>query len=57
MSRTYKDRIHRRRFVKNSMYQKMLRILGEDFFHKRKDKTITKRLRRKLERREDKSGH
>lgn len=57
MSRTYKDRVHRRRFVKNSMYQKMLRILSDDFFHKRKDRTITKRLRRKLEKGDDKSGH
>lgn len=49
MSRTYKDRIHRRRWVKNSLYQKMLRLWGDDFWHKKKDRTITKRLRRKLE--------
>lgn len=50
MSRTYKDRMHRRRFVQNSLYQKMLKLWGDDFWHGKKDKTITKRLRRKLER-------
>lgn len=50
MSRTYKDRMHRRRFVKNSLYKKVLKLWGEDFWHKKKDRTITKRLRRKLER-------
>lgn len=50
MSRTYKDRGKRRRIVKNSLYKKMLRMWGEDFWHRKKDKTITKRLRRKIER-------
>lgn len=50
MSRTYKDRGYRRRIVKNSLYQKMLKLWGEDFVHRKKDRTITKRLRRKLER-------
>ena len=54
MSRTYKDRGYnrgyRRRIVKNSLYQKMLKLWGEDFMHRKKDRTITKRLRRKLER-------
>lgn len=54
MSRTYKDKAHRRRLVKNSLYKKMLHLWGEDFWHKRKDRTITKRLRRKLENRDDK---
>lgn len=49
MSRTYKDKVHRRRIVKNSLYQKMLKMWCEDFWHKKKDRTITKRLRRKLE--------
>lgn len=55
MSRTYKDRMHRRRFVKNSLYKKVLKLLGEDFWHKKKDRTITKRLRRKLEKLGDKN--
>ena len=50
MSRTYKDRGKRRRIVKNSLYKKMLRMWGEDFWHRKRDRTITKRLRRKLER-------
>lgn len=50
MSRTYKDRGYRRRIVKNSLYQKMLKLWGEDFVNRKKDRTITKRLRRKLER-------
>lgn len=49
MSRTYKYRGYRRRIVKNSLYKKMLGMWGEDFWHKKKDRTITKRLRRKLE--------
>ena len=49
MSRTYKDRGYRR-IVKNSLYQKMLKLWGEDFMHRKKDRSITKRLRRKLER-------
>ena len=49
MSRTYKDRGYRRRTVKNSFYQKMLKLLGEDFRYRKKDRNITKMLRRKLE--------
>lgn len=50
MSRTYKYRRYRRRIVKNSLYQKMLKLWGEDFRYIKKDRNITKRLRRKLER-------
>ena len=49
MSRTYKDRGYRRRIVKNSLYQKMLKLLGEYFRYRKKDRNITKRLRIKLE--------
>lgn len=49
MSRTYKDRGYRRRIVKNSLYQKMLKLWGEDFTYKNKNRSITKRLRIKLE--------
>lgn len=49
MSRTYKDRPgYRRRLVKNSLYKKTLHIWGEDFTCKRKDRTLSRRLRRKL---------
>lgn len=49
MSRTHKDKPGRkRRLVKNSLYKKYVHVLGEDFKHKKKDKTITRVLRRKL---------
>ncbi len=51
MSRTYKDKPgYRRRIVKNSLYKKELSLLGEDFYGKRKDRTISRHLRRKLKR-------
>ena len=50
MSRTYKDTGNNRRIVKNSLYKKELSICGEDFYHRRKDKTISRHLRRKLKR-------
>ena len=53
MSRTYKDcgkGINRRRIVKNSLYDKNLNIYGEDFYHRRKDRTLNRRLRKKLKR-------
>ena len=51
MSRTYKDcgkGINKRRIVKNSLYKKVLHIYGEDFKHRRKDRTLNRRLRRKI---------
>ena len=48
MSRTYKDRGYQRRLVKNSLYKKELRLWGEDFHHRRKNKQINRRLRAKL---------
>lgn len=48
MSRTYKDRGHKRRIVKNSLYKKNLHIWGEDFSGKRKNKNLERRLRNKL---------
>jgi hypothetical protein len=48
MSRTYKDKGHKRRIVKNSLYKKFLHLWGEDFKHKRKDRTISRHLRKKL---------
>ena len=48
MSRTYKDKGHKRRIVKNSLYKKVLHLWGEDFNHKRKDRTISRHLRKKL---------
>lgn len=53
MSRTYNHRGYHRRIVKNSLYKKELGMLGEDFYHRRKDKTISRHLRAKLKR-EDK---
>ncbi len=51
MSRTLKDKPgYRRRIVKNSLYKKILNLWGEDFRHRRKDKTISRHLRRKLKR-------
>lgn len=50
MSRTYKDEGKNRRIVKNSLYKKELSMWGEDFYHKKKDKTISRHLRRKLKR-------
>lgn len=45
MSRTYKDESKRRRIVKNSYYEKILHIWGEDFRCKRKDRSINKLAR------------
>ena len=49
MSRTYKDMPRKkRRIVKNSLYKKFLHLWGDDFSSKRKDRTISRHLRRKL---------
>jgi hypothetical protein len=48
MSRTYKDRGYQFRKVKNSLYKKTLHLWNEDFNHKRKDKSLSRRLRVKL---------
>lgn len=50
MGKTYKDRGRRRRIVKNSIYKKFLGLWGEDFHHKRKDREISRHLRVKLKR-------
>lgn len=48
MSRTFKDRYDQRRIVKNSKIQKLSKEYGDDFYHKRKDKTISKKIRSRL---------
>lgn len=48
MSRTYKDRGKIRRIVRNSLYKKIVHVWGEDFKHKRKDKTMSRHLRNKI---------
>lgn len=50
MSRTYKDIGRQLRIIKNSLYKKNLHLWSEDFGHRRKDRTISRHLRKKLKR-------
>lgn len=54
MSRTYNHRGYQRRFLKNSLYKKELGLFGEEFYHKRKDRKISRHLRSKLKRKSNK---
>ena len=54
MSRTYKTRGHYRRYVKNSYMQKISDVWADEFYHRRKDKTITKRVRSREHKRDRK---
>ena len=54
MSRTYKDTGHQYRIIKNSLYKKHLHLWSEDFGHRRKDRTISRHLRKKLTRNDKK---
>lgn len=48
MSRTYKDRGFQWRNIKNKLYKSMLHLWSEDFGHRKKNRIISRRLRRKL---------
>lgn len=50
MSRTYKDIGRQWRIIKNSLYKKNLHLWSEDFGHRKKDRTISRHLRKKLKR-------
>lgn len=54
MSRSYKPRGWYRRYVKDSYMQKMSDVWGSEFYHRRKDKTITKRVRSREHKRDRK---
>ena len=50
MSRTYKDRGFQWRYIKNKLYKSMLHMLNDDFTFRKKDRRISRRLRRKINR-------
>lgn len=45
MSRSHKPRGYFRRYVRNSYIQKMSEEWGEDLYHRRKDRTISRKIR------------
>lgn len=51
MSRSYKPRGYFRRYVKNSYIQKMSEEWGSDLYHRRKDRTISRKIRAREKRR------
>ena len=48
MSRTYKDRNRQWRVIRNSMIKKMLECYSEDIVGKKKDRTLSRKLRKRL---------
>ena len=48
MSRTYKDRNRQWRVIRNSMIKKILECYSEDIVGKKKDRTLSRKLRKKL---------
>lgn len=48
MSRTYKDKNRQRRVIRNSMIKKMLECYSEDIVGKKKDRTLSRKLRKRL---------
>lgn len=50
MSRTYKDRNRQWRVIRNSMIKKMLECYSEDIIGKKKDRTLSRKLRKRLKR-------
>lgn len=50
MSRTYKDRNRQRRVIRNSMIKKMLECYSEDIVGKKKNRTLSRKLRKRLKR-------
>ena len=50
MSRTYKDRNRQWRVIRNSMIKKILECYSEDIVGKKKDRTLSRKLRKKLKR-------
>lgn len=50
MSRTWKDRNKGRRVVKNSLIKKTLHRYSEDIVFKRKDRTLSRLVRKRLKR-------
>ncbi len=45
MSISHKPRGYFRRYVRNSYIQKMSEEWGEDLYHRRKDRTISRKIR------------
>ena len=54
MSRTKKDRNNQRRIVKNSLLKKILNCYSEDIVGRRKNRKLSKKMRRRLKRLSDK---
>lgn len=48
MSRTYKDRNRQWRVIRNSMIKKILECYSEDIVGKKKDRTLSRKLRKRL---------
>lgn len=57
MSRTYKDRNNQRRFIKNAMLKKVLRLYSEDIVGKRKNRKLNKVLRHRLKKETNEEFH
>ena len=50
MSRTYKDRNRQWRVIRNSMIKKILECYSDDIVGKKKDRTLSRKLRKRLKR-------
>lgn len=48
MSRTKKDRNKQRRFIKSSLLKKTLNCYSEDIVGRRKNRTLSKKMRNRL---------
>ena len=54
MNMTRKDRNNQWRVIKNSLLKKTLHCYSEDIVSKKKDRTLSKKMRRRLKRLSDK---
>ncbi len=50
MSRTYKDRNRQWRVIRNSMIKKILECYSDDIVGKKKDRTLSRKIRKRLKR-------
>lgn len=50
MSRTYKDRNRQWRVIKNSMIKKILECYSDDIVGRKKDRKLSRKLRKRLKR-------
>lgn len=50
MSRTYKDRNRQWRVIRNSMIKKILKCYSDDIVGKKKDRTLSRKIRKRLKR-------